>query len=1007
MGANIKINANSSEFNRQMAEMARELRQVKSSYSLANTQAKLFGSTTDVLRSKQSGLTNKLSIQNRMIEAQSKHLRDLNKDLENQKSEREKLNAKIEETNKKYKESVTTTGKNSEESKKLKAELDKLKEAQSKNNTEIDSTVKKLDNAQVKLNNSQKSLMENEKALEEVNKQLEKSKFDKFSEGLEKSSQKAENISNKMKPASAAVVGFGTAATMASMNFQEGTANINTLLDDHSHLENYKKKIMDVSNETGMSIDIVTDGMYQAISSIGDGGAETEKIFDIMANSAKAGGAEVKDAVALISAGMKGYNQVNGETAEKIGDLAFQTAKLGVTTFPEMAASMQPLFPLASNLNISMTELFTDMSTLTGVTGNTSEVSTQLKAVFSNLIKPTKDMQKLMKKYGYSNGQAMLKSKGLIGTLKILQKETGGQSDKMGKLFSSTEGLTALTALTGSQFDTMTEKSKKMNDAYGTTDSVLKIVNSTYKNNLTTSLNKAKNALIGFGDIIAPFVSKFADGLSRVVNAINALTPGQKKLVVGLGAGFVATNLSIGAFAKLTKGLSNNIKFMQKSCTAVKDYIKATRNCETKLGKLGRGILNVTRSIKEFTLNIGRKAVQGLKSFGRGILNATKAVGRFAISIGKKALKGVKAFNKGILTVTKAVGKFAISVGKTALKGLKVFGKASLSVGKSLGKLTLAILKNTALLAKNGLMWLANKAKMLACKGAQLAVTGATKAMTLAQKGLNLAMSMNPIGLVIISLVALGAIFVTLYKKCDWFRNGVNAVWAKVKNIFVGFANFFKGAFHRDFTQTFGLLGVPLNQFFGVVNAIWNGIKGVFNGVLTFLSGVFTGNWKKIFSGLKEIIASIFSTIGGIIKAPINAAISGINAAIRAVNKISFDVPNWVPMFGGKHFGINLPQIPALAEGGIVTKATMALVGEGKEHEAVIPLSKLDKLVTNSVQKVLNKESKSYEKGNKENKLTQVILQVGNKDIASAIFDEFGTLISKNQRSRGIARGHV
>lgn len=374
MSANVKINANSSEFNRQMAEMARELRQVKSSYSLANTQAKLFGSTTDVLKSKQSGLTNKLNIQNRMIESQSKHLRDLNKDLVNQKNEREKLNAKIEETNKKYKESVSATGKNSEESKKLKDELDKLKETQSKNNTELDSTVKKLDNAQVKLNNSQKALMENEKALEEVNKQLEKSKFDKFSEGLEKTSQKAEGISNKMKPASATIVGFGTAATMASMNFQEGTANINTLLDDHSHLENYKKKIMDVSNETGMSIDIVTDGMYQAISSIGDGGAETEKIFDIMANSAKAGGAEVKDAVALISAGMKGYNQVNGETAEKIGDLAFQTAKLGVTTFPEMAASMQPLFPLASNLNISMTELFTDMSTLTGVTGNTSEV---------------------------------------------------------------------------------------------------------------------------------------------------------------------------------------------------------------------------------------------------------------------------------------------------------------------------------------------------------------------------------------------------------------------------------------------------------------------------------------------------------------------------------------------------------------------------------------------------------------------------------------------------------
>ncbi|EPZ61798.1 putative tape-measure domain protein [[Clostridium] sordellii ATCC 9714] len=97
-----------------------------------------------------------------------------------------------------------------------------------------------------------------------------------------------------------------------------------------------------------------------------------------------------------------------------------------------------------------------------------------------------------------------------------------------------------------------------------------------------------------------------------------------------------------------------------------------------------------------------------------------------------------------------------------------------------------------------------------------------------------------------------------------------------------------------------------------------------------------------------------------------------------------------------------------MAEGGIVTKATMALVGEGKEHEAVIPLSKLDKLVTNSVQKVLdNRGNKTYEKNNQETKIIQINLQVGSKNVAEAIFDEFGNLISKNQRSRGIARGHV
>ena len=266
---------------------------------------------------------------------------------------------------------------------------------------------------------------------------------------------------------------------------------------------------------------------------------------------------------------------------------------------------------------------------------------------------------------------------------------------------------------------------------------------------------------------------------------------------------------------------------------------------------------------------------------------------------------------------------------------------------------TKSIIINSAEAIKNGAIWVANKTKMLAYKVAQIAVTTATKAMTVAQKALNLALSMNPIGIVITLLVALATTFITLYTKCEWFRNGVNSVWSSIKSIFSGFSSFFKGVFSRDWTQTFGLLGVPINSFLNQTKSIINGVKGVFNGLIRFFKGVFTGNWREVFGGLKDIVCSIFGAIGGVIKSPINAAISGINMAIRGVNKLSFDIPDWVPGLGGKHFGIHIPQIPALAEGGIVTKATMALVGEGKEHEAVIPLSKLDSLVTNSVKKVI------------------------------------------------------
>ncbi|BAB80836.1 phage tail tape measure protein [Clostridium perfringens] len=924
MAANVKIGANSSDFQKQMKEMTQELKKVSSSFNLANTQAKLFGKSTDLLKSRQSELTSKMQIQNRIIEAQNNNIKKLNGDLDKQKSTQKDLSSKIEETTRKYKESVEATGKNSKESKELAKELKGLKEDYAQNTKAIETNTTKLNNAETKLNNSKKALLENKKALEEVNKELEKSKLDKFTEGLGKAGEKASKISNKMKPASVAITGLGTAAGYAEMKFEDGVANINTLLDDQSHLDGYKNKVIEVSNDTGKSLEDITDGMYTCISSIGDGGEETAKIFETMAKSAKAGGAETNDAVALISAGMKGYNKVNNETAKQISDLAFQTAKLGVTTFPEMASSMKPLFPLSSTLNISMQELFGSMATLTGVTGNTAEVSTQMKAVFSNLIKPTGDMDKLIKKYGYSNGQAMIKAKGLTGVLQILQKETGGQSDKLGKLFSSTEALTAVTALTGTQFDNFKDKTKAMNDALGSTDKALEKINNTTGNDLRTSLNMAKNSLVGFGEVLAPFISMGAKALSTLTKGLQDMSGWQKNLVVGFGATFVGTNLLLGGFSKLSKGLKDNIKF-------AKDTAKAFKNGASKLK-------DFAKATKEGTNIIGK--------FGKGIVNGTKTVASF----------------------------------------------------------TKAIILNTAQGIKNGAIWVANKVKMLAYKTAQIAVTGATKAMTLAQKTLNLALSMNPIGVVITLLVALAATFVVLYNKCTWFRNGVNAVWAGVKSVFKGFANFFKGAFSRDWTQTFGLLGIQLNSFFGTVSAIWNGVKGVFTGIITFIKGVFTGNWRSAFQGLADIVKSIFGMLGGIIKAPINAAISGINMAIRGINSLSFNVPSWIPGIGGSHFGVNLPTIPALAEGGIVTKATMALVGEGKEHEAVIPLSKLDKLVSRSVEKVLN--AKEDSKDNKpNNNIYEIIIPIDGKTIAKVVIDSMGNILNSNANSRAVVRG--
>ena len=119
------------------------------------------------------------------------------------------------------------------------------------------------------------------------------------------------------------------------------------------------------------------------------------------------------------------------------------------------------------------------------------------------------------------------------------------------------------------------------------------------------------------------------------------------------------------------------------------------------------------------------------------------------------------------------------------------------------------------------------------------------------------------------------------------------------------------------------------------VKGIIGSIKDIFNGLVDFFTGVFTGNWKKAFQGISEVAGGVFSGIGIIIKAPLNVVIDGINTMLAGVNGIA-GMASKIP---GLSFlkGVTIPQIPKLAQGGIIDKPTVAMIGEAGT-EAVVPL---------------------------------------------------------------------
>lgn len=120
--------------------------------------------------------------------------------------------------------------------------------------------------------------------------------------------------------------------------------------------------------------------------------------------------------------------------------------------------------------------------------------------------------------------------------------------------------------------------------------------------------------------------------------------------------------------------------------------------------------------------------------------------------------------------------------------------------------------------------------------------------------------------------------------------------------------------------------GQTIEFFKGLSSAI----VGAFRMMGEDVQALFSGIWQGLTSGFKGFI---------------NFFIKGINTLIGGANKLSFTAPEWVPGLGGKTIGFNLPTIPLLAKGGIATAPTLAMVGEGREHEAILPLSKLQNLI--------------------------------------------------------------
>ena len=227
-------------------------------------------------------------------------------------------------------------------------------------------------------------------------------------------------------------------------------------------------------------------------------------------------------------------------------------------------------------------------------------------------------------------------------------------------------------------------------------------------------------------------------------------------------------------------------------------------------------------------------------------------------------------------------------------------------------------------------------------------------------------------------------------------------IFTKIKTTLISIKNKYMIPIGRFVRTTFGATFVTAKKI--IVTAFTNirtavtTAKGVFNGLLTFIKGTFSLNWKTAWEGLKTIFSSVFKGLSGVMTPALNGIIEKINWVIRKVNSLaSKKIPSWIPIVGGNSLGWQVPEIPLLAKGGLISEPTFAMVGEAGA-EAVLPLERNLKALDMLSEKIATRIGTGNGAGTGSNdKPIEIVLKIGANEFGRVAIDS----INKLQRQSG------
>lgn len=618
-------------------------------------------------------------------------------------------------------------------------------------------------------------------------------------------------------------------------------------------------------------------------------GLDLARCSDLVTDSMSALGLEAKD--------LSGYLDV----AAMANNKSNQTAEMLMEAYIAVGGTMK-------GLKVP----FQDTATALGVMANRgikgSEAGTALNAVMTNLTTGAGQAGKMMEKLGISAFDSGGNFVGLEETIRRVYDATKDMTEEQRNAALAAIGgkqhLDALNALMGGLTTTTADGAIEWNalsDALYNSDGAMAKMAETVTNTWSGAKARLESAI---QDLQINLVDTFAPYATSAINSVAAAIPNITAAIIPAAQGFVDY-----AIPRITAFKDRAVELFGMASEGISKVVSAHSSTFDKLGELGSRIGDIFASIQEkaqpvldyiFSTGIPNVAdglldlVDRLADLGLFLTEHKELViAAIAAYAGFKGITALSNLGNKISNVSSLLAEFQGVTSSSGIAAAIAEGKLSKLTavfGALTGQVKLTDIATEAAKAKLGSFKDGFKAIGSVAKNAFTGLKGGISSIgtTLAGLGSKITgfIAANPAVLIIAAIAAVIAIVVTLYNKCEWFREKVDAIIEAVK----GYLSAFWEKAKEVFQKVWGIVQEVWGQIQPYLAAAWQAIISAVSAVVTFfqtnvlpgikavwssICGVFAAAWELIkavwekvqpfFLAIWEAIKSIFEVVAPII----------------------------------------------------------------------------------------------------------------------------------------------